>query len=276
MTLILPFIDRPAYVMGVSWPRSGHHLLARLLRLYFGEDFTYCAFYGQAECCGTAPCARAGRVRYSKNHDFDGRLPQVKGQRVLIQTRAFTPSVVSNFELFLREGGADDAASFARFASAQFTAWRGFQAKWVTSRYGQGQTVIAYEELIADPAAALARALGTFGEAQPDAGRMRAAIARVDGEEVAERRIRPRPGAGVHSPRDVTQFRHYDAGTFAHLDKLRLTRQEVNAVFRRHLGRDAAEANMLALQTMRSPGAVEHMVLGSTEYTVRGHSLQAV
>ncbi|MCL3883983.1 hypothetical protein [Marivita sp. GX14005] len=276
MTLILPFIDRPAYVMGVSWPRSGHHLLARLLRLYFGESFAYCAFYGQAGCCGTAPCARAGTIRYSKNHDFDGRLPQTRGQRVLIQTRAFTPSVVSNFELYLREGGTDDAASFAHFASAQFTAWRAFQAKWVTSRYGQGQTVIPYEDLIADPAAALARALGAFGEARPDAGRMRAAIARVDGEEVAGRQIRPRPGTGVHAMRDVTRFRHYEPATFARLDKLRLTRQEVNAVFRRHLGRDAAEANMLALQTMRSQVAVERMILGSPEYAARGRSLQAV
>lgn len=111
----------PSYVIGVSWPRSGHHLMARLLRLYYGPNFTYCGFYGQTECCGKVPCARAGTVRYSKNHDFDGTLPQDAQHRYLIQTRAFPPSVVSNFELYLREGGQDDAASFARFASAQFT-----------------------------------------------------------------------------------------------------------------------------------------------------------
>ena len=37
---LLPFRKRPSYVIGVSWPRSGHHLLARLLRLYYGATFT--------------------------------------------------------------------------------------------------------------------------------------------------------------------------------------------------------------------------------------------
>jgi len=273
---LLPFRAPPPYVMGVSWPRSGHHLLARLLRLYHGPKFTYCGFYGQAGCCGQAPCARAGQIRYSKNHDFDGMLPQDAQQRYLVQTRAFAPSVVSNFELYLREGGQDDAASFARFASAQFTAYRAFQDKWVTSAFARTQTVIPYEALTREPAAALIHALRAFGDADPDPARLRAAIAQVDGEEVAQRRVTPRPGTGVHVPRDVTQFRHYDAHLFAYLDKLRLTRQEVNRMFRRHLGRDAAEGNMLALQTGPSLEALERMILGSSEYAARGRRLRAV
>jgi hypothetical protein len=273
---ILPLRKRPSYVVGVSWPRSGHHLLARLLRLYYGATFTYCGFYGQPDCCGQAPCARAGTIRYSKNHDFDGALPQDASRRYLIQTRAFAPSVVSNFELYLREGGRDDAASFARFASAQFTAWRAFQDKWVTSDFAQTQTVIPYEALIRDPIAALAYALSSFGDTNPDQDRLRAAIAQVDGEVVAERRITPRPGTGVHPPRDVTQFRHYDAHLFGYLDKLTLTRQEVNRLFRRHLGRDAAEVNMLALQTSPSLEKLEAMILGSPEYTSRRRMLRAV
>ncbi|MGJ8605878.1 MAG: hypothetical protein ACSHXH_17305 [Marivita sp.] len=266
----------PPYVIGVSWPRSGHHLLARLLRLYYGATFTYCGFYGQAGCCGRVPCARAGTVRYSKNHDFDGTLPQDPSHRHLIQTRAFVPSVVSNFELYLREGGADDRVSFARFASAQFSAWRAFQDKWVTSDFARTQTVIPYEALIRDPTTALIYALSSFGDTRPDPARLRAAIARVDGEEVAQRRITPRPGTGVHAPRDVTQFRHYDAHLFGYLDKLALTRQEVNRLFRRHLGRDAAEENMLALQVSPSLEQLEQMILGSPEYAARGHRLRAV
>ncbi|MFP7675591.1 hypothetical protein ACG74X_19805 [Marivita sp. S0852] len=276
MKHILPFRKRPSYVIGVSWPRSGHHLLARLLRLYFGAEFTYCSFYGQAECCGRAPCKRAGDIRYSKNHDFDGTLPQTPQHRYLIQTRAFAPSVVSNFELYLREGGIDDPDSFAGFASAQFTAYRAFQDKWVASGFARTQTVIPYEDLIRDPVTALSYALTTFTPTQPDPERLRATIAQVDGEEVAHRRVQPRPGAGVHAPRDVTQFRHYDARLFDYLDKLRLTRQEVNEVFRRLLGRDASEANMLALQTTPSVAAVERMILGSSEYAARGRKLRAV
>ncbi len=276
MRRILPFRKRPTYVIGVSWPRSGHHLLARLLRLYIGPTFTYCGFYGQAGCCGQAPCSRAGDIRYSKNHDFDGALPQDASRCYLIQTRAFTPSVVSNFELYLREGGQDDAASFARFASAQFTAYRAFQDKWVQSGFARSQTVIPYEALLRDPAGALAYALSSFGDSTPDPDRLRAAIAHVDGEEVAERRITPRPRTGVHAPRDVTQFRHYDAHLFGYLDKLRLTRQEVTGVFRQHLNRDAAEENMLALQTSPSLARLEQMILGSPEYAARWHRLRAV
>jgi hypothetical protein len=262
--------------MGVSWPRSGHHLLARLLRLYYGPTFTYCGFYGQPDCCGQVPCMRAGQIRYSKNHDFDGALPQETGHRYLIQTRAFAPSVVSNFELYLREGGQDDAASFARFASAQFTAWRAFQEKWVLSDFARAQTGIPYEALIRDPLTALSYALTSFGDTRPDPARLRAATVQVDGEEVAHRRICPRPGTGVHPPRDVTQFRHYDATLFGYLDKLKLTRHEVNDVFRRHLDRDASEANMLALQTHPSVAAIERMILGSSEYAARGCTLRAV
>lgn len=276
MRRLLPFRKRPPYVMGVSWPRSGHHLLARLLRLYYGPTFIYCGFYGQAGCCGHAPCIRAGQVRYSKNHDFDGTLPQDTGCSTLIQTRAFAPSVVSNFELYLREGGCDDAGSFARFASAQFTAYRAFQDKWVTSDLARRQTVISYEDLIRDPANALTVALSAFDDRPPNPARIGAAIDQVDGEEVAHRRIRPRPNAGVHAPRDVTQFRHYDARLFGYLDKLTLTRQEVNAPFRRLLGRDASEANMLALQTTPSVDAVERMILRSCEYTARGRTLRAI
>ena len=276
MRSVLPFRNRPIYVIGVSWPRSGHHLLARLFRLYHGPTFTYCGFYDQAGCCGRVPCARAGEVRYSKNHDFDGTLPQRAGHRYLIQTRRFAPSVVSNFELYLREGGADTTDSFARFASAQFTAYRAFRDKWVTSDFARGQTVLAYEDLIRDPAMALTRALAPFGVTDPDPDRLRAAIAQVDGEKVADRRITPCPGTGVHRPRDVTQFRHYDAKLFGYLDKLKLTRQEVNRLFRRHLGRDAAEANMLALQTNPSLDALERMILGSPEYTSRGRMRRVV
>jgi len=33
------------YVTCVSWPRSGHHLLERVLGAYFGERWGYCEFY---------------------------------------------------------------------------------------------------------------------------------------------------------------------------------------------------------------------------------------
>ena len=57
------------HVTGVSWPRSGHHLLVRMLKLYFGETFGYCDFYGGIEgCCKTVPCTRTDSVHLTKSH----------------------------------------------------------------------------------------------------------------------------------------------------------------------------------------------------------------
>lgn len=274
MRLSLPFAHRPPYVMGVSWPRSGHHLLVRLIRHYYGASFTYCSFYGARDCCGKTPC-RSPQVQFSKNHDFDGTLPQHARQTTLIQTRAFTPSVVSNFELFIRQGGDDSQTSFARFASAEFTRYRAFQDKWVTSSFGRSQTVMCYEDLLTQPRAQITRALALFGTPEPDPARLSAAIAQVDGEEVAQGRVQPRPNTGVHAPRDVTQFRHYDAHLFGYLDKLNLTRQEVTQAFRRYLGRDPVEENMLALQTTQSVTALTQMILGSAEFAARGPRARA-
>ena len=97
-------------VIGVSWPRSGHHLLVRLLTLYFGETFRYCDFYGGVDnCCKTAPCTRAD-IHLAKSHDFDLALPQIADRKYLIQYRDFVPSVVSNFELHVRNGAPDTRA----------------------------------------------------------------------------------------------------------------------------------------------------------------------
>jgi len=58
------------YVAGVSWPRSGHHLLQRLLQSYF-PSLLYCDFYGaETDCCKRIPCSRP-KVGFSKSHDFN-------------------------------------------------------------------------------------------------------------------------------------------------------------------------------------------------------------
>src|SRR6187399_650150 len=74
-------------VHGVSFPRSGHHLLANCLLAYFGEtpyvqkttgesiipellgswNFTYCEFYNH---CNQVPCP-CPTTTYQKNHDYD-------------------------------------------------------------------------------------------------------------------------------------------------------------------------------------------------------------
>lgn len=264
-------------VLGISWPRSGHHLLVRLLQGYFGPGFGYCEYHKAPpsladldQCCKQVPCAHLGRIHFTKNHDFDLKVPQVAGQRYLVQYRDFIPSVVSNFELFIRTGGQDSAESFRRFASNQFTRYLDFSQKWVTSEFARGQMLINYADLTADPEATLARIVQLFqpGSAH-DTARIAQVVAAVDGQKVERAKTQMIKGAGVHASRDVRDFRYYQPQLFEALAGLRLRREDVIASFQRLLGRKPGEPNMLRLQGQPDIAALEAMLRASPEYQKR-------
>ncbi|UWR24421.1 hypothetical protein [Sulfitobacter sp. S190] len=263
----MPDMDR---VIGVSWPRSGHHLLVRLLTLYFGSGFRYCDYYGGVEnCCKAVPCTRPD-IHLSKSHDFDLQLPQIEGRKYLIQYRNFVPSVVSNFELHVRNGGADTPESFRNFASQQFDAYRAFTNKWITSDFAANQLQIEYDQLQGDPQNGLARAAEWLHPGVPiDPARIADAVARVDGERIERGRVTPLAGAGVHSARRIEDFRFYAAPLFATLENMRLSREEVTIVFRDVLDRDPVAANMLNFQAAASTDALRRDLMASDEYTAR-------
>ena len=56
----------------ISFPRSGQHLMQRLLNhiyKYFGKEFSYCEYYN---CCNKIPCEK--KCFFQKNHDFEMNL----------------------------------------------------------------------------------------------------------------------------------------------------------------------------------------------------------
>jgi hypothetical protein len=75
------------YFQGVSWERSGHHLLERILIAYFGDEFGYCEHYSPDDCCKSVPCLKAGTINLSKNHDMKSIVPIVDGVKYIIQYR---------------------------------------------------------------------------------------------------------------------------------------------------------------------------------------------
>lgn len=212
---------------GVSWPRSGHHLLVRLLQHVLGPAFGYCQHYHtSAACCGGLPCVRDD-IHLTKSHDFTGDLQQLRGRRYLVQHRAFLPSVISDFELVVRGGGEDSSTAFLRHASERFGAYRAFRARWVESAFATGQVVLRYEDLVAAPEAALGHVLASLAPGQRhDPARIARAIREVDGERIERGAVHRLRGAGVHDPRDPRRFRHHDPALFALLTRLRLTREE--------------------------------------------------
>ncbi|WP_127112544.1 hypothetical protein [Shimia sediminis] len=257
------------FVIGVSWPRSGHHLLVRLLTHYFGPDFKYCQFYGAPPpqldgidaCCQTVPCKYAGRIHFTKSHDFDLDVPLISNQKYLVQYRKFSASVVSNYELNVRNGNEDSALAFRRFASYEFDRYQDFLRKWIEPPSNKNLLKLDYDQLLDDPEGSLADAVRFFlpGETV-STNRIRTALAEVDGERIEHRNVTRLQAVGVHTRRDVSTFRHYSSDLFELLDRLKLTRNEVNEVYNICMGSDVPEARMLEFQTCESTDFI-HRIL---------------
>ena len=210
---------RLPYVANVSWPRSGHVLLSRILLETFEGLFGYCEYYRprrqeDTPCCGAFPCVRRGRVHMTKQHDLtlDAELP--RHHRLIVQYRAFLPSVVSHFEQALATGSpvTDTAESFQSFARSQAGLYSRFVDKWVTSPR-TNRLVLRYEDFTADPAAAMRDVLALF-DAPDYAARMEAVITTIDALRYEDGKTQRLSGVGIADRRDVTAFRFYDPGFF--------------------------------------------------------------
>lgn len=240
-------------VTGVSWPRSGHHLLVRLLTLYFGDRFVYCDFYGGIEgCCKTLPCSRTD-VHMSKSHDFDLSLPQVDGRKYLVQYRDYIPSIVSNWELYLlgKPASEDTPAKFFKFASGEYTGYQSFVKKWVESPFAKNQLVIHYDQITRWPLESLRAAAEWIApDETPDDAALAAAVAGVNGEKVEKWKVQPLEKSGVHASRKIEDFRHYDPARFSLLARFALRREQVVHNYKHFFGEEPSEEHILRLQTL--------------------------
>lgn len=209
------------YVAGVSWPRSGHHLMERLVQNYFGESFKYCSFYHTepSACCQTFPCTRAG-VSFTKNHDFGSSGAILPDVPYLVQYRAIAPASISDFELFLLdEQGEDTADSYRAYAMERVNEWAPFMAKWVDVDIPADRLLVSYESLVADPRQALRAAIPFFSPGTvPDEERIAHVIDTEHHVNVTKAGAEWRHNAGVKAFRDPKQFRFYDAGFFKELE----------------------------------------------------------
>lgn len=213
--------ERLAYVANVSFPRSGHHLLIRLLARYFGRRFGYCERYGPSSkpdrfsCCGAFPCAKRGLISTSKNHDFEHTSVLPEGMRVIVQFREPVAAIVSDFELYVAGGNADTDESFRRFAMVRTAAFARFRERWI-DREVPGRLLVDYDDLAARPADVLRVAILHFGDSQIDEERLARVIASTSRITMAGKR-QVVEGSGVKARRDVRAFRFYVEPLFAEL-----------------------------------------------------------
>lgn len=202
------------YVAGVSWPRSGHHLLVRLMKGYFGERFNYCEFYTEhLDCCREFPCTRSQNISFSKNHDFNLDISTKESVPYIVQYREFYNSVVSEFELHIRVHGpeSDNKEEFMKHSIAKARQYKVFLRKWVEEEPGNNILLVPYESLILNTEEMAIACIQHFSPGtEIDLAHLRSVIRDVDGERVENRKIVKLHNVGVHKSRDYRQFRYYD------------------------------------------------------------------
>ena len=187
----------------VSFPRSGHHVLERLLRGYFEDRLRYCDLYEEPE----RSLDRDPSTNFQKNHDFDLDTVLVPGRQYLVLVRDPREALVSWFRLNVRNGELEyTQAAWTQFAAKAWTYWAGFFDKWVVAPI-PGRLIIDYRELVETPPATLGRIVEFLSHrpACVDACRGLAATEKIEpsaplslfsfGESVGVDKF-PRPGHG--------------------------------------------------------------------------------
>lgn len=168
----------PRALLGVSFPRSGHHFLERLLRAAAGPDYRYCEFYGPPGCCRSVPCRRPGAFRLQKSHDFGLDHPrELVDCLYVIQTREPLGAALSDREMYVEHhgGAAASRADHEVWLGRKAAHYVGFHDRWVAQAPPGPSVLVDYRELRADPAGAVGRVLTAAGRPAPPAA-LRAAV----------------------------------------------------------------------------------------------------
>lgn len=221
------------YVVGVSWPRSGHHLVVNVLHEYFENEFAYCEFYTPSDCCKSAPCARREYIKLSKNHDFLLKMPIVVDYPHFIQYRSFLPSVVSAFELFIEQGQPDTFTSFEKFATKEARIYNKFLAKWVFgTKRPRERLILRYEDLTSERGVYLISDVIRFFAKNHcvDTGRLARICESIRKEYVENGRRGSIRQFGINATRTVEEFRFYDKALFARLGAATRKSEEKSAM----------------------------------------------
>jgi hypothetical protein len=209
------------HVAGISWPRSGHHLLARIMKSYFGSEFKHCEFYGKEWCCRSFPCCRQKLIAFSKSHDFDGSLESREAVPLIIQYRAFVPSIISWFDLRIRDRNYPDTSeAFWQHASEHAPYYYAFMKKWVDQSFANSLK-IRYEDLTTQPMLWCAEAIKLFSPGSDiDFNRLHHVIEDSDSLKVGANDERVLSSFGVRETRVVSEFRYFSASLEQDLEQL--------------------------------------------------------
>lgn len=211
----------------VTWPRGRQSLLAHMLRICLGKDWSVMLDrHKVAAQANPADLLETGLTYLVEHEDF----PQ---------------SVVLLFEERVARGAADSAAAFQQFASEEFSRYDSFRALWLQSDLANARIAVETAELRSYPKEWLLWALDRIAP-----GKILSPAKLARAVKAAEIWL------GNKTSPDLTQFRHYDADLFRRLANLRLRRDVVQHVLKEMQIKTATAADILRLQTLETPHAL--------------------
>jgi len=206
------------HVQGVSFPRSGHHLLVDFLQHYFACRFVYCEYY---HTCHQLPCANPAN-NLQKNHDFDLNLPTDGAGDYLLQYRHPLYAVTSNYFLHLSgephrgepfEAGKEPIRIWHEFAVRDVEWWKVWMRKWILGNDNPRVWTLAYEDLLHHPVEMLSAAAEYLCPSHTaDRQRVEFLVEQLQ----------------VRAKHALTDFRHFDVAFFRDLEER--ARDEIEAV----------------------------------------------
>lgn len=183
------------------------------------------------------------------------RAPAAGAERLIVAVAPFSEAVVPAFDEAVAEGRAEDSAEgFRRFASTFFGKLHVFRNRWLTEAAEPARLVVPLADLRADPVLWIGRILDF---ARPDLPAEDAARAKAVARARALLAADAAPGPAA--------FRYHDAALFDLLDRLALTREQVETLFRKTLGRAPAEAALLRFQALPSLADLRRALTASGE-----------
>jgi hypothetical protein len=137
-----------------------------------------------------------------------------------IQYRAFLPSVVSAFELFVEQGQPDTFESFEKFASKEARMYNKFLAKWVFgAKRPRERLVLRYEDLTSERSMYFVSNIIRFFATshRVDHDRLLQICASMRKEYVENGKRGSIQEFGISATRSIEEFRFYDKALFTKL-----------------------------------------------------------
>ena len=134
----------------VSFPRSGQHLVEKILKFICKEhnvEFTYCEFY---TCCNSIPCEKG--KEFSKNHDFnleleinsDIKYVSLYREDIILQLEAYYRFWIGRNKIKYKYKDLLD------FIKNNITYYNDFKNKWINNK-NKNILKVEYYEILDNP-----------------------------------------------------------------------------------------------------------------------------